>query len=688
MPVVRKIVIIGLMFLVTALLIFFTILVFLLPSKDELLSLELKRPARLWSQEHWLIAEIGDERRYPLKIEQIPLLVQQAFIAVEDARFYKHSGVDFKSLLRAFFVDLSAKKKLQGGSTISMQVARNFFLSRQKTYLRKTQEILLALKMEYYLSKKQILELYLNKIFLGHRNFGIAAAAQFYFGKTVEELDIADIAILAGLPKAPSLLNPIASAERCLARRNYVLLKMLDHGFIDKKSFEAALQQPIMPVPLADKPLLHDQILIEFLKKELQESCPQALARGDDIMTTIQGSLQILAKKSLSEGLLTVLGEQKLPQSTTPQLETAGDDLPSFLEPCVVKENHDSKVIIELDSGSVRLLSPITEKISDEQFVERYEHAVAGRRFYFDHRYQRLLYLSAISGAIVILDKDGSLRALVGGPSWSDTFFNRATQAKRPIASTVKSLIFSQALDQGYDVTSLIEDAPYAINDSQGFVWRPHNHHGQYQGTISLENAFLRSSNLASVRLCQEISLTNLSKALSQTTKQSEQPLPLSFSLGSFECTPLELARLYSAFSNEGRYPLSTPFIMGEKASWDVLCSPESAYIIADLQKRFLQRLCPDKLFNCGGKTGTSNNFHDLWFAGYQNDLCCVVWIGFDQPRSTEMYAVKGAFPIWRRIALETSAVQKASNTKDFPKNIMLQKDRASGELKPIIIRS
>lgn len=657
-----------------------------LPTKEQLLSLELKRPARLWTQERWLIGEIGDERRYPLSIEQIPLKLQQAFIAIEDARFYEHSGVDFKSLARAFWIDLSAHKKLQGGSTISMQVARNFYLTRNKTYWRKIQEILLAWRMEQYLSKNQILELYLNKIFLGHRNFGVSAAAQFYFGKNVDQLTIGEIAILAGLPKAPSYLNPLASVERCEQRRNSVLLKMLQHNFIDKDSYEKALTEEIQPVSLRSFSELNDPMLLEYLKKQLESENPAALARGDDIFTTISGKLQLLATQSLSEGLLNILGQQKLPSHQENFNELSPTMLPDYLESCVVIDNYGSKIKIELLSGGTRLLTPRTEKISEKLFIERYEKVLPGSRLYFDHRFERLLALSSLGGAVVILGPDAELLALVGAPSWSQSFFNRATQAKRPIASTVKSLIFAQAFDQGYQLGSLIEDAPFVSTDSQGFQWRPQNHNQRYQGTLSLESAFLRSANLATLRLAQGLDLQDLSTALTLTTDEKITSLPSSFALGSYECSPLDLARLYSAFRHQGEFPLSTPILSAEKTYWGRLCSPQASYLMSYLQERFIDRICPQKIKNCGGKTGTSNNHQDLWFAGHQNGLTCVVWVGFDQPRTTELYAVRGAFPIWKKIALKSHEIYPTKGILPLPAGVRLERDLQTNLLRPIIV--
>lgn len=660
-----------------------SVMIWQLPSKEELLSLELKRPARLWTQERWLIGEIGDERRYPISIEQIPLKLQQAFIAVEDARFYEHGGVDFKSLIRAFWIDLAAKKKLQGGSTISMQVARNFFLHRQKTYWRKIQEILLAWRIEQYLTKKQVLELYLNKIFLGHRNFGVVAAAQFYFGKNLDQLSTGEIAILAGLPKAPSYLNPLASTERCEQRRNSVLLKMYQHEFITQKSYSSACAEIIHAVSLSSIPQLHDPMLLEYLKKQLEKEDPQALARGDDILTTISGSLQLLASQSLDEGLLRIMAQQKLQPSERQPTEEQ-PPLPESFELCTILENHGIKVKIQLDSGPILLLTPRSEKISETLFKERYLGAKAGSLFYYDHQSQRLISLSDLQGAVVILGPGAELLALVGSSSWSDSFFNRATQTRRPIASTVKSLIFAQAFDQGYQLNDLIEDAPFVSTDQQGFQWRPQNHNHRYQGTLSLEQAYLRSANLATLRLTKTLDLSRLNLALSMATKQPLSPLPESFALGSYECSPLELTQLYQAFNSRGQFPKSVAITPSSPTQWEELCSEQSAYVTRYLQERFFDRISPQKIKNSGGKTGTSNNFQDLWFAGYQQGLSCVVWVGFDQPRSTELYAVRGAFPIWKKIALKSSAAYPDTKKPPLPSRIRLEKQ--SGGLRPVIV--
>lgn len=675
---------IGSMIFITAMII--VLMIVALPSKKELLSLELKRPARLWTQERWLIGEIGEERRYPLSIEQIPLKLQQAFIAIEDARFYDHSGVDLKSLIRAFWVDIAAHKKLQGGSTISMQVARNFFLSRQKTYWRKAHEMLLAWHMEQYLSKNQILELYLNKIFLGHRNFGVAAAAQFYFGKNLDQLSIGEMAILAGLPKAPSHLNPLASSDRCLQRRNHVLLKMLQHHFISQEEYEQACLEPIAQVRAQAFPQLHDPMLLDYLKRQLEQENPAALLRGDDIVTTINGRLQLLAQQALSEGLIKILGQQKITPHESPPPKVMTEFLPEFLEPCTVVEHQGSKIKIELSSGQPRLLTPSTEKITEKLFIERYEDIKPGDKLYYDTENKRLLLLTDLSGAVVILGPQAEVLALVGAPLWSGTFFNRATQSKRPIASTVKSLIFAQAFDQGYQLESLIEDAPFVQTDPQGFQWRPQNHHQKYQGTLSLETAFLRSANLATLRLSETLDFTGLRGALSQLKGHSVEDLPPSFALGSYECSPLELAKLYTAFQNQGSFALSTPSIVGQTALWHRLCSPQAAYLTAYLQERFIDRISPQKLKNCGGKTGTSQNHQDLWFAGHQHGLSCVVWVGCDQPKSLDLYAIRGAFPIWKKIAMRSAQLHPSQGNRSLPSGIKLERDFQTGLMRPIII--
>lgn len=585
-----------------------------LPDVETLKDVRLQVPLRVYTQDHELINEFGKMKRSPMEYEQFPPQMISAILAAEDDRFFEHPGVDYKGLLRASLqVILSGGEKRSGGSTITMQVARNFFLTREKTYLRKLNEIFLALKIEKELSKETILALYLNKIFLGNRAYGFAAASQVYYGKPLDELSLAQTALLAGLPKAPSRYNPIANKERALDRRNnYVLPRMYELEFISEEEFMLARDE-------TDDAQLHDQnievdamYIAEMVRSEMVERFgDEALRAGFKVYTTIKKEKQDAANHSLHTAMLEYdrrhgyrghLGHVDLNpvgelddfdtwQQALAEINTVGN-----LEPAIVFAiDHD--VDEDTDQQSAAFAYTQTGRIAYLPWQQ-----VSWARRYVDDNHlgpalksinkilqvgdviyvaqgdqdsngcSWLAQLPRVSGALVSLNPDnGSIDALVGGFDFSNSKFNRVTQAKRQPGSAFKPFIYSAAIDKGFTTASIINDAP-VVFDAPGLedTWRPENYTGKIYGETRLRKALIKSRNLVSIRLLRDIGIGYAVRYVRRFGfEDANLPRNLSLALGSGTLTPLELATGYSVFANGGYRikPYIIDYIVGPDGS-------------------------------------------------------------------------------------------------------------------------
>jgi len=553
-----------------------------LPAIDRLKEVQLQVPLRVYSSDGDLIAEFGEQHRTPIRYEDLPPMVINAILATEDDRFFEHPGVDYQGLLRAAMELVRTGEKRQGGSTITMQVARNFFLSSEKTYLRKLTEIFLALKIERHLSKQEILELYLNKIYFGHRAYGIAAAAQVYYGVSIDELSIPQIAMIAGLPKAPSANNPVSNPERALERRNYVLGRMYVLGFIDSEQYRIALQAP-------DEASLHKAAvsveapyLAEMVRAYMVEQFgEEAYVAGYRVFTTLVSERQAAANAALRSGLLAYdrrHGYRSVIKHIGPTITAEDSELTEILAgvgsvgglyPALVTEVQDKSVGIYLAAHggaqldwdalswarayrSVNSRGPELKsagellKVGDIIYVEAVQEGG-----------WRLAQLPEVSGALVsVMPRDGAIVALVGGFDFYHSKFNRAIQAQRQPGSSFKPFIYSAALAKGYTVASLFNDAPVVFNDpSLETTWRPENYSGKFYGPTRMREALTYSRNLVSIRLLQAIGPAYAAEYVRRFGFRSEQiPRELSLALGSGSATPLEMARAYSVWANGGFY--------------------------------------------------------------------------------------------------------------------------------------
>ena len=582
-----------------------------LPSIAGLSDVRLQVPLRIYSSDGALLGEFGEKRRTPKALEDIPLAMRQAFLAAEDDRFFEHPGVDYQGILRAAYVLISTGKRGQGGSTITMQLARNFYLSREKTYLRKLNEILLALKIDRELSKEKILELYLNKIYLGNRSYGVAAAAQMYYGKTLDQLSLPEIAMIAGLPKAPSRYNPIVNPERALTRRNYVLSRMRQLDFIDEARYRQALAAPVTAKRHFSQVTVQAPYVNEMVRAEIvRQFGDEAYTRGLNVYTTLSDRLQNAINNSLWRGLVDYdrrhgfrgvirhVEMDELAPPSEPDLlaeiegindygrfrpalvmsietpaampatagETAAADadgdtaVASPAEPeaqLLALLKNGERIRIGLDGLrwakpyiSVNRQGPAPEHVSDVLKPGDVIWVVQN-----DSLQWELAQVPEVQGAMVALDpNDGAIRALTGGFNFNYSKFNRAVQARRQAGSGFKPMIYAAALAKSHTPATLINDAPVVFEDAalEG-AWRPENYSGKFYGPTRLRMALYKSRNLVSIRILRSIGIGYAVRFAEKFGFEPDKlPRDLSLALGSSEVSPLQMARAYAVFANGG----------------------------------------------------------------------------------------------------------------------------------------
>ena len=560
-----------------------------LPATEDILQIQLSVPLRIYASNGELIAEFGEKRRQPIAIEETPDDLLNAILAAEDANFYKHPGVDFTGILRAIVANLRSGMHGQGASTVTMQVARNYFLTREKTYTRKFKEVLLAFKLEKQLEKKQILELYVNKIFLGHRSYGFAAAALVYYGKSLNQLDLAQFAMLAGLPKAPSSNNPISNPERALSRRNYVLGRMLKLGYINHDQYNIALSSPITAEKHTTKPDLYAPYIAEMARDYMVNNYgeEQTYSAGFNVYTTINADFQRAANKALFNGLITyderhgfrgAIGHSEVnissdKHSLNQQLyeyHSVGELIPAI----ILSTKNDTIGAYTKDENIIEIEKKYyswARKYKDANTIgskpkTASDIVVAGDIVYVrknaDNNWQ-LSQLPAVEGALVSLrPDDGAILALSGGFNFFASKFNRATQARRQPGSNIKPFIYSAALDNGFSPASMISGAPVVVKDNAlGSAWRPENYSKKFFGLTRMRDALKRSLNLVSIRLLRSVGIEKTRNHLERFGFRPEYlPDNLSLALGTASLLPVEVARAYSALANGGF--LITPYLI------------------------------------------------------------------------------------------------------------------------------
>lgn len=682
-----------------------------LPSTDSLKNVQFQVPLRVFSKENKLIAEFGEMRRIPLAYQQIPEQMVQAFLAAEDDRFFVHPGVDYKGLVRAAYQLLLTGERRQGGSTITMQVARNFFLSSEKTFTRKFSEIFLSLRIEHDLTKQEILELYLNKIYMGNRAYGVGAAAMVYYGKAVNELSLPQIAMIAGLPKAPSRYNPLADPERSIQRRDYVLGRMNKLGFITDAEEQDARSTPItasmhIAKAEADAPYIAEMVRAEMFNRYGNE----AYTTGFNVYTTIESALQTTANKALRDNLQ-AYDQRHGYRGAEQHLNITGkeDDLTldallkdhrivGELQPAIVTQVQEKSATVYLGEGRHEELS-----WSGLEWARPYKNdnrvggkpqsageiIVAGDLIRILEKQTeagkelRLAQIPSAESAFVAVNPDnGAIKALAGGYDFYHSKFNRVTQALRQPGSGFKPVIYSAALDAGFTPASLINDAPVVFDDpSLEGAWRPENYSGKFFGPTRLRYALTKSRNLVSIRLLRSI---GIKRALEQAEKFGFNPddLPhnLSLALGSASVTPLQMASAYSILANGG-FKVEPYFIdrierdtgeLIEKSLPVTVCeectsetagdipiaprviSPQNYYLMNSMMRDVITQGTAIKARSLGrrdlaGKTGTTNDQRDAWFNGFNRTLVAIAWVGFDTSKPLGRGEVGGraALPAW-----------------------------------------
>ena len=579
-----------------------------LPPVEKILDIKLQIPLRIYTGDGALIAEFGEKKRTPITFDQIPTKFIQAILAAEDSRFYSHHGVDPKGLTRAF-IELATTGSIQtGGSTITMQVAKNYFLSRERTFLRKFNEILLALQMERELEKNKILELYINKIYLGHRAYGIEAAANVYYGKSINELNLPQLAMIAGLPKAPSAFNPITNPSRALARRDWILSRMQELGYIDETSYQEAVNTPISAELYSMQSEMDASYLAEMVRKELFEQYGQdAYTEGYRVYTSLQRNLQETANTAVHNGLIAYdqrhgyrgpEGHVDLPAieidaaagveaqsspnpAATPEPDQAAleDKHQDFLDhldayriidsliPAIVLETTQQSASVLLKSGAI-----VSIPLSNAEWARTHFNAnergpkpesmakvlkrgdIIRARHLADDSWQ-LAQIPLAQSALVSLDPhNGAILALVGGFDFQSSKYNRVLQAGRQAGSSFKPFIYSAALEQGLTAATVINDAPVVFEDqSLESTWRPENSSGRFYGPTRLRQALYKSRNLVSIRVLREIGPANaINLAERFGFPRADLPNNLSLALGSAAIKPLDLAAGYTVFANGG----------------------------------------------------------------------------------------------------------------------------------------
>ncbi len=681
-----------------------------LPSIDDLNGSHLKVPLRVYSAEGTLIAEFGEERRIPIKTAEAPRRMVEAILAAEDDTFYVHQGVNFQGFLRAAINNLRRGRTAEGASTITMQVARNYFLSPEKTYTRKIKEVLLAFKIEREFSKDEILELYLNKIFLGNRAYGFAAAAQIYFGKPLNDLGLPEVALLAGLPKAPSTYNPMVHPENALERRAYVLRRMLKLGYISETDFTEAMGAPLGASRHAlrytvDAPYLAEMVR-QYMVDKYQES---TYGDGYNVYTTIRAKDQLAADTALRKALLEYdrrhgwrgpAGREDINRKTeVSRLDELLKDYPVVggLLPAIVMHIEGKTASaytqdgnrIELDAASVSWAA----RYIDEDTIGGRPKTPAellhlGDVIYLealDDDKWRLAQVPQVEGAFVSIDpKTGAVLALSGGFDFFHNQYNHVTLAQRQPGSSFKPFIYSAALEKGFTTASLISGAPIVIEDvSLEDEWRPEDYSRRFFGPTRLRKALALSLNLVSVRLLRAITPSYAVEYMGRFGFDPQKlPKNLSLTLGTAEATPLQMAGAFSVFANGG-HRIEPYFITRiedakrnvlEQANPLVVCekcpapkagepaprraertiSAENSFLMTSILRDTVlygtaQSASVLKRKDLAGKTGTTNDHRDAWFNGFNNDLVAIAWVGNDQNRTLGKGETGGyaALPMW-----------------------------------------
>lgn len=693
-----------------------------LPDLHAMTDYKPRVPLRVYTADNVLIGEFGEERRNVLRFHEIPDLMKSAVLAAEDDRFYQHGGIDWTGVARAGLTNLINMSKTQGASTITMQVARNFYLSSEKTYSRKFYELLLTFKIESELTKDQILELYMNQIYLGHRSYGFAAASRAYLGKSLSEITAAEAALLAGIPKAPSRFNPISNFPRAEVRQRYVLGRMYSLGYLTEPEYKQALEQAIVIKSAEGTPAggyaVHGEYVSELARQLLFNVYQDNIySRGLNIYTTVNSKDQEAAYKAVREGVLEYTRRAPYPGpeeqlEMPPGTENTPQALDDFLDgvfdkfsdsgnlltavvlsasPTDVKVARSSREIITItDKKALGVIArSLNDKAKPEQRLKR------GSVVYI-HKYGddwEVINMPAVQAAFVSLSpQDGAIRALVGGFDFYRGNFNRVTQAWRQPGSNIKPFIYAAGLERGLTPSTQISDQPFTLTAAQtgSKAWNPKNYGNQYEPMLTMRQGLYKSKNMVSIRILQAIGPQFAQEYLTRFGfDKARQPAVLPLALGAGSVTPLQLAGAFAVFANGG-YRVSPylidrvtdssgkvlmqskPLIAGDAAARAI--DPRTAYVMDDMLRGVAtsgtaaRARATLKRNDIAGKTGTTNESVDAWFSGYTPGLVATAWLGFDQPKSLGSRETGGgvAMPIWLNYMQEV--LKGVPEQKPFPR--------------------
>lgn len=665
-----------------------------LPSLETLTDYRPKIPLRIYSDEGLLIGEFGAERRNVVSIAEVPPHLKQAILAAEDDRFYEHGGVDYLGVLRAAYSNFTSGAVRQGASTITMQVARNFFLTREKTFTRKLSEALLAFKIEHNLTKDKILELYINQIYLGQRSYGFAAAAQTYFGKSLQEIDIAEAAMLAGLPKAPSGYNPISNPKRAKSRQLYVLGRLHKLNHISSQELSELEKQPISVKKQTAIFAMPADYVAEMVRQVIYDRYQEdAYNKGIKVYTTIRKLDQEAAYQALRKNVLEYDRRRgyRGPEAYIDLLKNGANQektLDDALDEVSDSDNIFAAIVLSAKPNAVQAYRKGGEivEITGEglKFAQKFlsdrkepgkKYIVPGAliRIQKENNLWHIVQLPEVEAALVSLDpNDGAIRALIGGFDFQKNQFNHVTQAWRQPGSSFKPFIYSAALEKGFTPATIINDAPLSFSATQtgSKPWEPRNFDGKFDGPMRLRTALVKSKNLISIRILQAIGIHYAQDYITRFGFDATRHPPyLPMALGSGSVTPMQMAVGYAVFANGGFRvaPYFIKRIEDEKgtaleqfqpitvtAGAKRVIDPRNAFIMTNMMQDVINYGTAVRAKQLGrtdlaGKTGTTSNFVDAWFCGFQKDLVTIAWTGYDEPRPLGNNETGGrvALPIW-----------------------------------------
>ncbi|MCE2879856.1 MAG: penicillin-binding protein 1A [Comamonadaceae bacterium] len=664
-----------------------------LPDVSEMAEYRPKLPLRIYSIDQVLIGEFGEERRLFTPIKDIPQVMKDAVLAIEDARFFQHGGVDYLGVVRAGLANVRNFKS-QGASTITMQVARNVYLTAEKSYTRKIYEILLTFKLEHLLTKDQILEIYMNQIFLGNRAYGFAAASEIYFGKPLKDVSVAEAAMLAGLPKAPSAFNPIANPKRARIRQLYIIDRMEENGFITAAQAQTAKKQELKIRSNSDASRVHAEFIAETVRQLIfNQYGAETYTRGINVYTTVKASDQMAAYRALRKGIMdyerrqVYRGPEKFidiptnPKEAEDAIDDALAEHPDNgdVVSAVVLEASARKVVAMRGNGeSIEItgegLKPAQSGLSDKASPQiAIRRGALIRVIKVTESRWEITQLPEVEGALVAMDpRDGAIRALVGGFDFDKNKFNHVTQAWRQPGSSFKPFVYSAALEKGLTGATIINDSPLFFDSSVtgGRPWEPKNYDGQFEGPMSMRTALKKSKNMVSIRVLQAVGTQNAQDWVTRFGFDADKHPPyLTMALGAGSVTPMQMVAAYAVFANGGLRvnPYLITRVTDQKGQVLVelpapvpnetqrAIEPRNAFVMSSLLQEITRsgtaaraqaQLKRPDLF---GKTGTTNDAIDTWFVGFQPTLAAGVWMGYDKPRKLGDRETGGglSLPVW-----------------------------------------